>query len=179
MKARKSRALDSAAMHSRRSHPANKVLEYITYLKASAPMNRIVLFPDRGLFARVLAHSPSSNCWSSSRSSQSSLVSFYPRCRRCAKRPPTQCTNNLRQIALAQEAYAGQNRGFYAGSFEQLGLADAYPTDQKDGYTQLYPHPGRTRLHATGATDGPRKNRQRGYIDQREKGDRGGAINRG
>ena len=47
----------------------------------------------------------------------------------------TQCTNNLRQIALAQDAYAGQNRGFYAGSFEQLGLADAYPTDQKDGYS--------------------------------------------
>ena len=47
----------------------------------------------------------------------------------------TTCSNNLRQIAIAQTSYAEQHQGLYAGSFEQLGLTQTFPTDQKDGYT--------------------------------------------
>ena len=46
----------------------------------------------------------------------------------------SQCINNLRQIGLAQHAYFQQNN-VYATSFSQLGLANQYPNNQKNGYT--------------------------------------------
>jgi prepilin-type N-terminal cleavage/methylation domain-containing protein len=43
------------------------------------------------------------------------------------------CQNNLRQIALAQGVYF-RNHGFYAGSFDELGLASQFPNNQAGGY---------------------------------------------
>jgi prepilin-type N-terminal cleavage/methylation domain-containing protein/prepilin-type processing-associated H-X9-DG protein len=46
----------------------------------------------------------------------------------------SQCMENLSQIAQKQATYAAGHRGIYASSFEQLGLLDSYPNNQKDGY---------------------------------------------
>jgi prepilin-type N-terminal cleavage/methylation domain-containing protein/prepilin-type processing-associated H-X9-DG protein len=53
----------------------------------------------------------------------------------------TQCIENLRQIGSLQDAYAAGHRGLYASSFEQLGVADQYPNNQKGGYVLTFvPH---------------------------------------
>lgn len=44
-----------------------------------------------------------------------------------------QCSNNLKQIGLAQKTYFATN-GSYARTFSALGLDTAYPNNQKDGY---------------------------------------------
>jgi prepilin-type N-terminal cleavage/methylation domain-containing protein len=42
------------------------------------------------------------------------------------------CQNNLRLIASAQGSFL-QAHGFYAGSFDTLGIQNQFPNDQKDG----------------------------------------------
>ncbi len=43
------------------------------------------------------------------------------------------CSNNLRQLAVAQSQYRQQHET-YASSLEQLGLSSQYPNDQRAGY---------------------------------------------
>jgi prepilin-type N-terminal cleavage/methylation domain-containing protein len=45
----------------------------------------------------------------------------------------TSCSNNLKQIALAQATYF-QTNGFYSINLENLGLNQQFPNDQKEGY---------------------------------------------
>jgi prepilin-type N-terminal cleavage/methylation domain-containing protein len=44
-----------------------------------------------------------------------------------------QCTNNLRQIGQAERTYF-EEQGFYTDSFDELGLASAFPNNEKSGY---------------------------------------------
>jgi prepilin-type N-terminal cleavage/methylation domain-containing protein len=44
------------------------------------------------------------------------------------------CTNNLRQIGVAQHAFFREH-GFYAGSLADLNLGGEFPNNQKDGYS--------------------------------------------
>jgi prepilin-type N-terminal cleavage/methylation domain-containing protein len=43
------------------------------------------------------------------------------------------CQNNLLSIAAAENSFF-QSHQFYAGSFDQLGIQNQFPNDQKDGY---------------------------------------------
>ena len=47
------------------------------------------------------------------------------------------CTNNLKQLGLAQIDYFRAHR-LYASSFEELGLAGQFPGNQKDGYNYRF-----------------------------------------
>src|SRR5258706_1253972 len=53
------------------------------------------------------------------------------------------CQNNLRLIANAQGSFL-QAHGFYAGSFDTLGIQNQFPNDQKDGDNYLLSVSGNT-----------------------------------
>jgi prepilin-type N-terminal cleavage/methylation domain-containing protein len=56
------------------------------------------------------------------------------------------CTNNLKQIGLAQHAFF-QQRQTYASNLSALGLEASYPSNQKDGYQYLLSHPNNDAGH--------------------------------
>jgi len=70
------------------------------------------------------------------------------------------CTNNLKQISLAQIDYYRAHQ-FYASSFLELGLAGEFPGNQRDGYNYRFeagpgagPHVQQYRVLATPAALG-------------------------